>query len=420
MTAAFLLSINMFVAALFATAFAVVAATNPSIRGARWLAAAYGIGVVDVALEFCLPWLVHPNIAVVGIYITYLAALSFGVLGVASHYKVRSPRRLLSLIWAMALGALPIILTLPYGSTPRLLLYQLPYAALQVLMIWVVFRSGRRKALDRLLMVVSGLAALSCLFKPAIAWQTGTATGPQGYMASQYAAVSQTMGSVTLIALALILLLVIMRDTMLEMMVRSETDPLSGALNRRGFERQAARLIELAQRKRTAVSFITLDLDRFKSINDRFGHAAGDEVIVDLGQLLADAVDDKDIVARVGGEEFAILLPGRTSDQAGVTAENIRSLISRKLRVRSDSIEPVTASLGVTQYQPGEQLSDLSRRSDLALYDAKSAGRNTVFIRKAASPKPPKPSDRNMFAWAGTYLDPEGSRVTTRNKHQLH
>ncbi len=317
---------------------------------------------------------------------------------------------LLAAIWTAALVALPIILMLPYGSTPRLLLYQLPYAAMQVLMTWVVIQSGRRDALDRLLMAASGLTALSCLSKPAIAWHTGTATGPQGYMASQYAAVSQTMGSVTLIALALVLLLVIMRDTMVEMMVRSETDPLSGALNRRGFERQANRLIELAQRKRTPISFVTLDLDRFKSINDSYGHAAGDRVIVDLAELLTEAVDDKDLVARVGGEEFAVLLPGRTSDQAGLIAEKLRSLISQRLQVRGTGAEAVTASFGVSQYQRGEQLSDLGRRSDLALYDAKSAGRNRVSIRCAMPPK--ASTSTNGYAQAGTRFDVAGLRAT--------
>ena len=92
MTAAFVLSINMFIAALFAVAFTVVASTNPTVRGARWLAAAYGIGVIDVALEFILPSLAQPTPVVVAIYVSYLAALTCGLIGVARHYGAALPR----------------------------------------------------------------------------------------------------------------------------------------------------------------------------------------------------------------------------------------------------------------------------------------------------------------------------------------
>jgi len=203
MTAAFVLSINMFIAALFAVAFTVVASTNPTVRGARWLAAAYGIGVIDVALEFILPSLAQPTPVVVAIYVSYLAALTCGLIGVARHYGAALPRSATAIVWLAGLAFVPVMLGLPYGSALRTLLYQLPYAAMQVLMVAVVVRSGGKLALDRLLVTVGALAVLVYLAKPAIAWWIGTADHAQAYLASDYAAISQTMGSVVLIALAL-------------------------------------------------------------------------------------------------------------------------------------------------------------------------------------------------------------------------
>ncbi|WP_156842335.1 GGDEF domain-containing protein [Novosphingobium aquimarinum] len=385
MTAAFILIINVSVAALFAVAFAVFAATNPAVRGARWLAAAYGVGVLDVALEFSLPWFARPAVTGIAIYLVYLLALTFGLKGLASHYRVRWPSLALGIVWAGAIVSIPFLLTWPYGSTPRLVLYQLPYVAMHLLMIAVVLRSGRRTLLDRLLIGVSGLVALACLSKPAIARTIGAADGPQNYIASQYAAVSQTIGAVALIALALVLMLVIMRDVTIEMVARSETDPLSGVLNRRGFEKHAVRAVERARRSGEPLAYVTLDVDRFKAINDGYGHAEGDRVIVALAALLTENLEDRDQVARMGGEEFALLLSGRTAEDARQIAETIRILIARTLRVSCDETRIVTASFGVAEFEAGDQLSDLGRRSDMALYAAKAAGRNRVSVSSSLS-----------------------------------
>ncbi|WP_375290112.1 diguanylate cyclase domain-containing protein [Qipengyuania sp.] len=391
MTAAFILCINLFVVATFAIAFGVVASTNPTVKGARWLEAAYGLGVFDVAMEFVLRWWAHPNVAMFAIYTLYMIALSCGVVGIAAHYGVRQPKKTLALIGLGGLMLFPVMLSLPYGTPTRILLYQLPYAALQVLMAWIVLVSGRRMALDRILIVVSGLAAATYLSKPLIAMKIGAARAPQGYLASEYGAISQTLGSITLVALALVLLLVIMRDTTREMLARSETDSLSGVLNRRGFENQAPPLLARARKAGEPMSLVALDLDRFKAINDSFGHAAGDRVISEVADLLGASVAKGDLVARMGGEEFALLLPGRNSAQAHAVAEAIRTAIAEALPSNLGGDFRVSASFGVAELLIHEGLSDVSRRADLALYEAKSAGRNRVASAKRVSPIDTKP-----------------------------
>lgn len=380
MTAAFVLIINMVIAGLFAVAFAVVAATNPATRGARWLSVAYGLGVVDVLLEFLLPWLADPTEVVIGIFLVYLAALTCGLVGVALHYRMGLPRTAIVGIWLVALGIIPILLYLPYGTGARSVLYQLPYAGMQALMVALLIRARSQLKLDRLLIFVSGLATLFYVVKPLVALFVGAARTPQDYLSSQYAAISQTMGSVVLIALALVLLLIMMRDMTVELVTRSETDPLSGALNRRGFQARAEPMLAEARQSGIPITLVIIDIDRFKAINDAFGHAMGDLIISDLASMLLTWVEEGELVARLGGDEFALLLAGRSLKEACELAEGIRKTVSTQLPARLGQSKAVTACLGVAELQAPGQLSDLMRRSDLALYRAKAQGRNQVSI----------------------------------------
>ncbi len=269
MTAAFVLVINMCIAGIFAVAFGVIAATNRMARGAAFMAAGYALGIVDVALEFLLPFQTDPTPVAVSIFVVFLLALSFCLIGISRHYRVPTPRGAMIAIWASALLLAPLAFSLPYGSPARGMIYQFSYCLMQGLAGVVILRSGRRQALDLLLMGMQFVAALLYLVKPVIGMLVGTATTPQAYMATTYAAVSQTMGAVTLVAVAMVLLLVMIRDATAEMTARSETDPLSSALNRRGFEQHGESALAGGARG----VLVAADLDHFKQINER-RHAA--------------------------------------------------------------------------------------------------------------------------------------------------
>ncbi len=386
MTAAFILGINMFVAAIFAVAFAVVAATHRSARGAGWLAAGYATGIVDVLLEFLLPSQSDPTAIVVGIFLTYLTALSLCLIGVARHYRAAVPQPAMMLIWGASLLIAPAIAVLPYSLPLRALLYQLPYFAMQLLLIRVIRRSGQRQPLDHLLIALSALAALLYLSKPVVGWIVGTASAPQGYLATTYAAISQSLGAVTLVALALVILLVMMRDTAAEMVARAETDPLSGVFNRRGFEDRGERALDHAHRNGAPLALVAADLDHFKAVNDGFGHAAGDRVIAHFAALLRGDASDAAIVGRLGGEEFAVLIPDADLTDGRRFAESVRvALCAVDLGIGHG----VTASFGVAQMVAGDSLFDLSRRADSALYRAKTGGRDRVCVALGKLPEVP-------------------------------
>lgn len=376
MTAAFVLGINMAVAGIFAVAFTVVAATNRSARGAWWLALGCGVGIVNAGLEFLLRQQADPVPVSIAIFLVFLSALSFALIGVARHYRVEPPWTAMAAIWIVTVLLVPVVFSMTYGSLSRLVLYQLPYFAMQALFGIMIWRSGRRQPLDLLLVVLQAVGATLYLLKPLFAMLVGTARTPQDYMATTYAAISQSGSVVVLIATGLVMLLVTMRDTTAEMIARSETDPLSGVFNRRGFERHA----EAALAREGRATLIAADLDHFKQINDSFGHAAGDGVIAHFAAMLTEAAPSEAIVGRVGGEEFAVLLPAALLSDGRLYAEAVRAAFaSAELPVLGVD-RRFSASFGVAQWMPPETLSDLLHRADTALYRAKSGGRNRVCV----------------------------------------
>ena len=378
--AAFVLAINLFVAGIFATAFGVVAAYQRSALGARWLAYAYGLGVVNVVLEFILPFQSDHRLVSFGIFAAFLLALAGCVVGLAHHYRLTPPWLLLAVAVLVSLLLNLFILDMPRASFVRNLLYQAPYAVIQAIGVGVILANARKRALDVALLVIYFISALHFLAKPILAMLIGSGAAPQAYITSTYAAVSQTVGAVLLIANGLVMLLIIVRDVMADMTARSETDTLSKLLNRRGFEDRGDKALALAERSGVPAVMIVADLDHFKRINDTFGHATGDQVIEAFGTALRNCSAPHAVLGRMGGEEFAALLPGANLVTGRLYAETVRNAFRTMPQHLTGLSEPVTVSIGVAQFSPGDRLSDLLRRCDTALYQAKTDGRDCVRL----------------------------------------
>src|SRR3546814_19952927 len=119
------------------------------------------------------------------IFLVFLLAVSFALVGVAGHYGARPPLAAMAVIWVLTILAVPAIFSMTYGSTLRLMLYQLPYFAMQVLIGLVIWRSGRRQPLALLLIALQAVAAIIYAVKPFLPPQLGTGSSPQGYMRSE-------------------------------------------------------------------------------------------------------------------------------------------------------------------------------------------------------------------------------------------
>ncbi len=154
----------------------------------------------------------------------------------------------------------------------------------------------------------------------------------------------------------------------------SQTDELTGLLNRRAFTNRAHQLLKQADRNEQSCSFMLLDIDHFKQINDLHGHACGDAVLHQLGQLLRQNCREHDVLARIGGEEFAMICMDRPSDCAAAFGEKLLKLISNQ------PIEGVTVTVSIGVFSAAKlSFEQLYKQADLLLYQAKRAGRNRVI-----------------------------------------
>jgi diguanylate cyclase (GGDEF)-like protein len=185
------------------------------------------------------------------------------------------------------------------------------------------------------------------------------------------------------------LLLVAVADEGKRLLLRATTDPLTGILNREEFVRRAGAEIARAERTGGSLALAMLDVDHFKSFNDRFGHQAGDRVLVAAAQAIAESARGLDVVGRYGGEEFVVLLVNAAEASSGAAVERIRAAISALEPPRVP--ERVTASAGVAVHNglfERASLRSLVKLADLALYEAKRGGRDRTVVADAPSGAP--------------------------------
>ncbi len=166
-------------------------------------------------------------------------------------------------------------------------------------------------------------------------------------------------------------------------------DPLTGAFNRRTLERQADALLQQAQRRGQAYSLLLLDADHFKQVNDAFGHDAGDEVLRAVVAVLRQGLRPADLVGRLGGEEFVVVLPDAGTPAALQRAEQLRAAVAALRFEVAGRRVPLTVSIGLAT-AGAESFADLLRRADHAMYAAKHAGRNRVELAPEPVAPPPE------------------------------
>lgn len=164
-------------------------------------------------------------------------------------------------------------------------------------------------------------------------------------------------------------------------------DPLTGLGNRLALDHSLSRDLRLAQRYETPLSILMIDIDHFKSINDRFGHRCGDEVLTAVAHCLQQASRSSDACYRFGGEEFTILLPATKVEGALIIAERIRLMIAGLRIVRKEGVIAPTISIGIASgdNSDSDNENELLDRADKALYLAKEGGRNRIQVADSAS-----------------------------------
>jgi len=173
----------------------------------------------------------------------------------------------------------------------------------------------------------------------------------------------------------------LLNDELTRVHILSLTDELTGLANRRAFMRRLEDEVSRVQRYGSPLSLALIDLDSFKSVNDNYGHPAGDDVLQIFANSILSIIRHHDMVARYGGEEFAILLPNTDIEGANRALEKVQELnAQRHFTHNGQALAMPTFSAGLSLYRPGETSSNLIERTDKALYQAKELGKNRIEL----------------------------------------
>ncbi len=193
-----------------------------------------------------------------------------------------------------------------------------------------------------------------------------------------------TIVAMTLLAFSFIAIYV--AETTRRLHEETRLDALTGLCNRRAMEERAAQQVRLAGRTGRPLALLMIDLDSFKLLNDTWGHSLGDHALRAVGDVLQKCTSGDDTVARMGGEEFAVLLPGRGIAAAGSLAESLRATVAGLRLIEAGRPALFTMSIGVGVLDAGETTwTEMLRRADVALYRAKREGRNRVALCASAT-----------------------------------
>lgn len=356
----------------------VVAFSDSRARGARlWIAGlvAQVLAVSLFALRGQAPYLLTVVLANAGYCLALICFwASFDV-----FFGNQRRMWLYGLPLALATG---VSAAYPDAVKPRVLMMSLLFAALTWNTAWVVLR--RRRDCKRQVIAILGggyvLGGCSFLVRGLSVWSSPLAD-PQPFAPGPAQDVAMLLSVPSLMACTLGFVLLHRDRAEREIRQLADSDPLTGLLNRRGFETAFARELREAADTRAWTSLALLDIDHFKAVNDRYGHALGDAVLRRLASIIAHEIRSADLVARIGGDEFCILLSGTSPERAAAVGERLRLAVAG-FDWRSQGLDaPLTVTIGLSSRQSGvdDDGADYLRLADMALLAAKSMARDSVL-----------------------------------------
>ncbi len=310
-------------------------------------AAMYGGAAFDGSIEGFLPG--DPSFAIAPVLVSLVIVFVLALVG------PRLPRWCLALLGPLGVACIAYALSATLGAGDGAVLYMWP-------VLWMTFFFGRRGAVSILICI--GVAhALTLLALPAGSSYPGRWV--------------DVMVSVSVVAVV-VLALVDRNDNLLAQLAgEARTDALTGLLNRRGFDERASLELARARRENRSIAVAEIDIDHFKRINDEWGHEIGDQVLARTGALLASQSREVDIAARLGGEEFVVLLPDNDIAAAEVFTARVRRALAEP---DPGGLPAVRVSAGIIATVAPESIDALMQGADFALYKAKRSGRDRTVV----------------------------------------
>lgn len=376
-SAVYALIVNAVVAGLFAVTFAIIRLSYPGQRYVTYFALTYLVGGLTPLSELGVrltPFTTPFMMLSYGSFLVSIAMLLLGLAPMAGRRRPWGAFGLLILCGALLRAA---IWDGPRNELWYELAFQSPFMVGSALATVIAVDAVRRRRDPLWLALGIALALMTTYFiiKPLFAAAFGSGATAIAYAASSYALLSQSVGGMLIVTVGLLVLLLVVQAAMGRTIAESETDPLTGIANRRGFDRRARAMMADARARAQPLAAILFDLDHFKRVNDNYGHATGDAVLRAFARILSDRLPASAAVGRLGGEEFVALLERTTLRGAWLSAQTVRTALSET----SSHLPAVTISAGLAVLEPADTIDSLLERADRAAYAAKDAGRNRIL-----------------------------------------
>jgi diguanylate cyclase (GGDEF)-like protein len=368
--------------ATFALTLALLAWSDARTRGTRWLAAACALQLLNTIARAIIP--IPPRVSE-NLTACLLVLVFFLIYMGLRWFVVRT--RLTTMNGPLALSAaMTTILSVGVMRTGAELIAARVCALIVLITTMVMLLRPRIKALADTARVMALLIAfVAAVITVRLVLSLGVL--PHEWPLDS-AARDLTQIGLTMLGFAFIAIYV--AETKRRLHEETRLDSLTGLHNRRAFEEMIQREVQLAARDNTPLTLLMMDLDHFKQLNDTWGHALGDRALRTFGGVLLTVTSSRDAVARLGGEEFAILLPGRSSRSALSLAERLRATVEGLRLSEGEELVRFTVSVGLSSLQAGElSFEPMLRRADRALYKVKRSGRNRVLLADTEVPSTP-------------------------------
>jgi diguanylate cyclase (GGDEF)-like protein len=370
---------------LFSAALVSLSVADRSVAGARWLAASTCIDFFKTVLQGLNGHL--PRFVTVCVANEMNIVAFFAMFLGLRWFVVRRPFT----GWRWLLPVLGLMAAYPFLFAEGIRLWSFAVISLPVLgicgaTVWMLLRENN----ERFVVPARITAVLLMLHMMALSFRISLSMA--GYSAASVATPWQdarwmySMLGIMLVAYCLLLMFALF--TVLEMHSNvahaAGVDALTGAVNRRELMKHAAREMVRAERRGSSLAIVGIDLDFFKKLNDTYGHGGGDAALCAFVDLAREKLRSSDVIARTGGEEFVLMLPGIDMVGAMGVAESLRCSLEQMRVHYEGKMIVATTSAGVTEMRPGDSFAAMMKRADALLYRAKAQGRNCVVADEVA------------------------------------
>ncbi|MBL9067091.1 MAG: GGDEF domain-containing protein [Sphingopyxis sp.] len=380
----FIQLLNPGIGLLFAAAFFLLW-LNRRDRYVAYAAGAYtasAIAFLILDVGPVLPYELHRIPANIG----FLATGALFAAAIIGRYGLPIPWRSMALAAAASMAVFLWFLLGQPSIGGRILSISIGAAIIAMMIVRALWPLHKPHVIDRVLFWVAALSVINLTARPIVLLALGGGFDSyDGFQQSVYWTTVQFTQAMVSVLAAIGLMVAVAIDQIDELRRQVDDDNLSGLLNRRGFEARAGSALRRCLDDDRPVALMIADLDHFKRVNDTYGHAVGDAIIAAFGAHVRAIATAELIAGRIGGEEFALLVPGAGIETARQFAEAVRTGLAAAAADRIPAALVPTASIGLTIAVPGRNLSALMHEADQALYEAKRTGRNRVRTFTPAS-----------------------------------